>query len=71
MESESLCTSLHSYISAFFGPFVKDFTMWTTKCGDLVCSGHGQCIAQDIPAVLSFDGSETKQQKVLHHTTAN
>ncbi len=63
MESKTLCTTLHSYISSSIGPFIRGLTLYAWQCSIDQCSEHGQCIFNEIPAKLNFlDGSYGEQK---------
>lgn len=62
MTSHQLCQGLNNYTTTEFGPFVRNFTLWASNCSRTRCSGHGQCITNEIPQLLelltsSRDGS--------------
>ena len=50
-DTSTLCSGLESYVSGTFGPFVKNYTEWAQQCSNVTCSGNGQCVASEIPAV--------------------
>lgn len=72
MESQNLCTTLHTFITSDFGPFIKSFTQYTQQCSMEECSSHGQCVFKEIPSTLTFlaEGGYGKQM-VIYMTITN
>ncbi len=64
MKSETLCTTLHSYIGSTLGPFIAYLTMYAWQCSVDQCNEHGQCIFKDIPAKLNYLDGSYREQKV-------
>ena len=61
-DKSSLCSELEGYVSETFGPFVQNFTNWAQRCGKTNCSGHGQCVANEIPALEVL----TRRESIEH-----
>lgn len=61
-DKSTLCSELETYVSQTFGSFVQNFTNWTQQCSKTTCSGHGQCVANEIPALEVLSKRESTEQ---------